>query len=74
LVAKGGALRCFEIAGLDKLFVPAEATISGEVVLVKSDKVPRPLAVRYAWASNPEGCNLENGAGLPASPFRSDGW
>ena len=74
LVARGGHLRCFEIAGIDRVFVPADAAISGDTVVVKSAKVPRPVAVRYAWASNPEGCNLENGAGLPASPFRSDGW
>ena len=36
--------------------------------------VPHPVAVRYAWGDNPEGCNLYNGAGLPASPFRTDDW
>jgi sialate O-acetylesterase len=41
---------------------------------VWSDQVARPVAVRYAWASNPQGCNLYNKEGLPASPFRTDDW
>ena len=41
--------------------------------MVSSADVPMPLAVRYAWADNPD-CNLYNGAGLPASPFRTDAW
>jgi len=40
--------------------------------VVSSPKVPQPVAVRYAWADNPEGCNLYNQAGLPAAPFRTD--
>jgi len=43
-------------------------------VLVSSSQVPNPVAVRYAWADNPEGCNLSNKEGLPASPFRTDTW
>jgi sialate O-acetylesterase len=74
LVARGGKLKTFEVAGPDRAFLPAEATIEGDVVVVRTPKVPQPVAVRYAWSNNPEGCNLENGAGLPASPFRSDGW
>lgn len=73
LVAKGGALKGFAIAGEDQNFVWAEATIKGNKVIVSSDKVAKPVAVRYAWANNPE-CNLYNGAGLPASPFRTDDW
>jgi len=74
LVAKDGGLRTFLIAGEDRAFVPAEAVIDGESVVVSSPKVALPVAVRYAWDNNPEECNLYNGAGLPASPFRTDVW
>ncbi|HOD82766.1 MAG: hypothetical protein BWX88_03694 [Planctomycetes bacterium ADurb.Bin126] len=73
LVAKGDKLTGFSIAGEDKKFVWADAVIDGECVVVCSDKVAAPKAVRYAWADNPE-CNLYNKAGLPASPFRTDDW
>ena len=74
LVAKGGAtLKGFAIAGSDKKFVWAEARIEGDKVVVSSPKVKSPVAVRYAWADNPE-CNFCNQAGLPASPFRTDDW
>jgi len=43
-------------------------------VVVSSPEVPRPVAVRYAYSMNPEGCNLYNREGLPASPFRTDDW
>jgi sialate O-acetylesterase len=66
-------LRGFAIAGEDKRFVWAEATIDGDRAIVSSPEVERPVAVRYAWASNPN-CNLYNDAGLPASPFRTDDW
>jgi sialate O-acetylesterase len=68
LMAKGGALATFEVAGADGKFAPATATIEGESVVASSDQVPKPKYVRYGWASNP-GCNLYNGDGLPASPF-----
>ncbi|HSI07815.1 MAG TPA: sialate O-acetylesterase [Rariglobus sp.] len=67
-------LKSFEIAGEDKRFVWATATIEGNSVVVKSDAVPQPVAVRYAWATNPADCNLYNKEGLPASPFRTDEW
>ena len=70
----GGKLTWFEIAGDDRKFVWAEARIDGDSVVVSSAEVPRPVAVRYAWAQNPQGCNLYNRAGLPASPFRTDDW
>ena len=74
LVAKGGEpLKGFAIAGQDHKFVWADARIDGDTVVVWSDQVPHPLAVRYAWADNPV-CNLYNKAGLPASPFRTDEW
>jgi sialate O-acetylesterase len=68
-----GKLRGFAIAGADKQFAWAEAKIDGDTVLAWSDKVPSPVAVRYAWANN-LACTLYNGAGLPASPFRTDNW
>jgi sialate O-acetylesterase len=67
-------LKRFEIAGEDKKFVWANAKIDGATVVVWSDKVPKPVAVRYAWAENPTGANFFNKAGLPACPFRTDDW
>jgi sialate O-acetylesterase len=64
-------LEGFAICGEDKKWVWADAKIDGDTVLVWSDKVPAPVAVRYAWADNPT-CNLYNHSGLPASPFRTD--
>lgn len=72
--AEGGGLRYFAIAGKDKKFYWAKARIKGDQVEVSSADVPEPVAVRYAWADNPEGCNLFNKNGLPASPFRTDDW
>ena len=69
----GGKLKGFAIAGEDKKFVWAEASIEGDHVLVASPQVAAPVAVRYGWADNPE-VNLINGTGLPASPFRTDDW
>jgi len=66
-------LEGFAIAGADRRFVWAEARIEGTTVVVSSPQVPAPVAVRYAFADNPA-CNLENAAGLPASPFRTDQW
>ena len=74
LQAKGGPLARFLIAGEDRQFIPADATIDGNTILVSSHKVTYPIAVRYAWENNPEGCNLYNAANLPASPFRTDTW
>ena len=73
LTAGGKPLQSFTIAGADRKFHPASASISGSTVLVRSADVPAPLAVRYAWQNTPE-ANLFNGAGLPATPFRSDNW
>jgi sialate O-acetylesterase len=72
--AKDGKLKWFAIAGEDKVWHWADAVIEGETVVVRSDKVPAPVAVRYAFAMNPEGANLYNTEGLPASPFRTDDW
>jgi sialate O-acetylesterase len=71
LVAKGDQLKGFAIAGKDGKFVWADAKIDGNTIIVSSNDVPEPAAVRYDWASNPVG-NLYNKEGLPASPFRTD--
>ena len=74
LIAKGGEdLKDFAIAGADNHFVWAKAKIEGDKVVVWNDEIAVPVAVRYAWADNPEGANLYNKEGLPASPFRTDG-
>jgi sialate O-acetylesterase len=73
LVAKGGKLAEFSIAGDDQKFVWADARIDGDSIIVSSPQVKNPKQVRYAWQSNPE-ATLFNGAGLPASPFRTDDW
>ena len=67
----GGPLKGFAIAGPDLKFVWAKAEIQGNTVHVSSPDVKQPIAVRYAWADNPI-WSLENGAGLPATPFRTD--
>ena len=64
-------LEGFSICGEDKQWVWADAKIDGDSVVVWSDKVPKPVAVRYGWANNPN-TNLYNKAGLPTSPFRTD--
>ena len=73
LVCKGDALAGFQIAGEDKVFHPAKAEIKGESVVVTSEKVSKPWAVRYGWVNfaKPE-LNFFNKSGLPAVPFRTD--
>ncbi len=71
LTAKGGTLKGFTIAGPDGKYIPANAEINGDQVIVSSSEVQQPVGVRYGWARYPE-MNLENRAGLPASPFRTD--
>lgn len=71
-VKGGGELSQFAIAGADKQFVWADARIEGDKVVVSSPAITDPQYVRYAWADNPEGANLYNKEGLPASPFRTD--
>jgi len=85
LVAKDGQLTDFMIAGEDKKFVPAKAeiretsatvgrsVITDTCIVVWSDEVPEPVAVRYGWSNWVDG-SLFNGAGLPASSFRTDDW
>jgi sialate O-acetylesterase len=71
LVAKDGPLRGFEVAGADERWLPADARIDGRRVIVSHADLPQPVAVRYAWAANPDG-NLFNDKKLPASPFRTN--
>jgi sialate O-acetylesterase len=73
LVAKGGKLEEFSIAGDDHKWYWADAHIESNTVVVSSPSVPHPKEVRYAWQSNPA-ATLFNGAGLPAAPFRTDHW
>ncbi len=68
LTTHGGPVTGFEIAGPDRRFVPAEARIEGETVLVPAGGVEAPAFVRYAYKDNPE-ASLFNAAGLPATPF-----
>lgn len=79
-VPDGAPIKGFAVAGEDKKFVWAEAKIvpgdapaKEPVVVLSSPQVAKPVAVRYAWANNPE-VNLVNQAGLPAVPFRTDAW
>lgn len=74
LMAKGGTLKHFAIAGEDRQFVWADAVIRGNKVIVSSREVKQPVAVRYAWSDNPDEANLCNKEGLLASPFRTDNW
>ncbi len=72
---KYGYLKSFAIAGADQKFFWAKAYIApGNKIVVSSDAVRDPVAVRYAWADNPDDANLYNREGLPASPFRTDTW
>lgn len=72
IVKGGGELIQFAIAGADHKFVWATARIEGDKVIVWNDEIVQPLYVRYAWADNPEGANLYNKEGLPASPFTTE--
>jgi sialate O-acetylesterase len=72
LIAAGGDLKYFSIAGVDKKFVWAKAKIEGNKIVVWNDDVANPVWVRYAWADNPQGANLYNKDGLPASPFTNE--
>jgi sialate O-acetylesterase len=71
---KDGKLARFAIAGEDQQWHWADAKIDGNTVVVSSPAVSKPVAVRYAFSMNPEGANLYNKEGLPASPFRTDNW
>lgn len=72
---KYGYINGFTVAGSDRKFVWAKAFITGDhTILVYSDEVENPVAVRYGWANNPDDLDLYNKEGLPANPFRTDDW
>lgn len=73
LSVRGGVVRTLEVAGEDRVFRPAEGKIEGGKLVVSAPGVAQAVAVRYAWKSAPE-ADIINGAGLPASPFRTDDW
>jgi len=72
--AQDEKLAGFAIAGADRKFIWADAQIDGTTVVVSHATVKEPVAVRYAWATNPANANLYNKEGLPAVPFRTDDW
>ncbi len=69
-----GYINGFEVAGADRKFYLARAWLRGDKIMVESDQVPEPLAVRYCWSDDPNDVNLFNKAGLPCAPFRTDDW
>lgn len=73
LTVKGSSISQLSIAGSDKIFYPAEARINGSKLIVSSDKVQQPVAVRFAFSSAAVG-NLFSKSGLPVTPFRTDTW
>ena len=72
LTARDGTLKWFSVAGADGKFMPADARIDGQTVVVSSPEISAPTAVRYAWVNFPDGGHLYNSAGLPAAQFRTD--
>jgi sialate O-acetylesterase len=73
LVARDGELNGFTVAGPDKVFHPAKAEIKGDTVVVSSEQVSQPVAVRYGWVNFAKPpLNFYNKADLPATPFRTD--
>jgi sialate O-acetylesterase len=71
---KWGYIRGFEMAGSDKKFYYAQAKAEGNKIIVISDLIKQPVAVRYAWADDMPEANLYNKEGFPAVPFRTDDW
>lgn len=71
---KNGQVFGFEIAGSDQTFYPATAIIQGKTVIVSSEKVVSPQAVRFSWIGDASASNLFNQEGFPAVPFRTDDW
>ena len=67
-------LNNFIIAAGDRKFVPTDAKIEGDTVVVSNPQITEPVAVRYAFINDPEDCNFSNASGLPAMPFRTDTW
>ena len=73
LIMHGKELKCFEIAGADRVFVPAIAKIDGKIVVVQAKGVTAPSAVRFSFSNDAMG-NLFSSEGLPVAPFRTDKW
>lgn len=71
---KNGIVKGFEIAGNDQKFYPANARIEGNTIIVSSEKVSSPVAVRFGWIGDASANNLFNKEGFPAVPFRTDDW
>lgn len=71
---KYGYVKGFAIAGEDRVFHWARGVQYGNKIYLRSDAVDAPVAVRYAWADNPDDANIYNAEGLPAGPFRTDEW
>lgn len=71
---KYGYVKGFEIAGEDKKFHYAKASIVGDQMVLQSENVEKPIAIRYAWADDASDANLFNKEGFPAAPFRTDEW
>jgi sialate O-acetylesterase len=69
-----GYVKGFVVAGVDGQFHWAKAQLEGDAVVVSSPHVPKPVAVRYAWANSPVDANLVGGTGLPVGTFRTDTW
>ena len=70
----GEPLRGFLLAGADRRWVPAQARIEGDRIVLRSRGVPQPVAARYAWVNNPSEANVVGGDGLPLPPLRTDSW
>jgi len=66
--------RGFYLAGTDRRWVPAEARLEGDAVVLRSPAVAAPVAARYAWVDNPSEANVIGGDGLPLAPLRTDDW
>ena len=73
LHCRDDVIRGFMVSDLSKSFVPANAVLDGDSIVVYATGVSNPVAVRYGWADHPD-CNLLNHKGLPVLPFRSDSW
>jgi sialate O-acetylesterase len=71
---KYGYAKGFEIAGEDKIFYYAQATIQGDKIIVQHPKGQKPASVRFAWTDSPNDANVFNSEGLPLCPFRTDNW
>jgi sialate O-acetylesterase len=67
-------VRGFYLAGADRRWVPAQARIDGDRILLSSPAVAAPVAARYAWVNNASEANVVGGDGLPLPPLRTDDW